>query len=275
MKDEEVYDYIINCKKPMSLVRLGDGEVNVLRYPDEMQTRPYLHQITKKLIYEHPLYRGAKKSLVKHLGYMPEHEDVINIKENLKEALRECDILGQCIDPLVAKRSKLWGEGLDIAERMVGGMKEKIPCDMSIHINWMFNGQLYELFSHFKKIAYVSGRDLKDRFVERYGLEVDAYHVDPQYYYQEEPLKSKHYPTQYKEIEKEISKKDYTGVLCVVGAGMVGKNYCTMFKRQGGIAVDLGSVFDFMYGKVTRGGGSVDHGTPPKGSHSYCDKYKL
>ena len=48
---------------------------------------------------------------------------------------------------------------------------------------------------------------------------------------------------------------DCRGVLCLVGAGIPGKCYNNWFRDQGGVSLDIGSVFDFWYGRRTRGKG--------------------
>ena len=45
---------------------------------------------------------------------------------------------------------------------------------------------------------------------------------------------------------------DLHGVLCLVGAGCWAEIYCTMIKRRGGGAIDIGSGFDLLAGKITR-----------------------
>jgi hypothetical protein len=60
-----------------------------------------------------------------------------------------------------------------------------------------------------------------------------------------------HYPTRYNEICNSL-RTDLGGSLVLVGAGIFGKVYCDIAKRHGGVALDLGSVFDVLAGKVTR-----------------------
>ena len=60
----------------------------------------------------------------------------------------------------------------------------------------------------------------------------------------ERPLEKKlHYPTIYNEIIEWI-KKNAKNRLFLIGAGPLGKDYCYQVKNNGGIAVDLGSLFD-------------------------------
>ena len=45
---------------------------------------------------------------------------------------------------------------------------------------------------------------------------------------------------------------DLRGCLCLIGAGPWAEIYCTWVKQRGGVAIDLGSGFDLLEGKVTR-----------------------
>ena len=58
------------------------------------------------------------------------------------------------------------------------------------------------------------------------------------------------------EIVSWIDSIDCSGKICLVGAGIVGKKYVALFKERGGIALDIGAVFDMWAGKLTRGPGA-------------------
>jgi len=45
---------------------------------------------------------------------------------------------------------------------------------------------------------------------------------------------------------------DLTGTLCLVGAGPWSEIYCSFIKQRGGVGVDLGSGFDLLEGRTTR-----------------------
>lgn len=53
----------------------------------------------------------------------------------------------------------------------------------------------------------------------------------------------RHYPDRFSEIQKTL-KIPYPGALFLVGSGVFGKIYCEWIKQRGGIAIDVGSMFD-------------------------------
>lgn len=53
------------------------------------------------------------------------------------------------------------------------------------------------------------------------------------------------------DVEKQLPE-NLQGCLCLIGAGIWAEIYCTWIRQRGGVAVDIGSGFDLLAGKVTR-----------------------
>lgn len=53
------------------------------------------------------------------------------------------------------------------------------------------------------------------------------------------------------DVERQLPG-DLQGCLCLVGAGVWAEIYCTWIRARGGVGVDIGSGFDLLAGKVTR-----------------------
>ena len=58
-------------------------------------------------------------------------------------------------------------------------------------------------------------------------------------------------PSYINEVETMLPS-DLHGWLCLVGAGIWAEIYCTWIKRRGGAAVDIGSGFDLLAGRIAR-----------------------
>ena len=56
------------------------------------------------------------------------------------------------------------------------------------------------------------------------------------------------------QLEAVLSQQlvEFPGMLYLVGGGLYGKLYCQLIKAQGGIALDLGSLFDAWLGIPSR-----------------------
>jgi hypothetical protein len=57
-----------------------------------------------------------------------------------------------------------------------------------------------------------------------------------------------HYPNRFLELLDEINVP-FEGAVFLVGAGYLGKPYCQRIKNLGGIALDIGSIYDSWIGK--------------------------
>ena len=62
------------------------------------------------------------------------------------------------------------------------------------------------------------------------------------------------------ESVESILSQDNHGKLCLYGAGLAGKDLGLYFKQSGGVAFDIGSIFDHWIGKQTRGKGKGRNG---------------
>jgi hypothetical protein len=57
-----------------------------------------------------------------------------------------------------------------------------------------------------------------------------------------------HYPDAYQAIAARIGARARGGELFLVGAGILGKSYCERVRRAGGMAIDMGSMLDVWMG---------------------------
>ena len=215
-------------KTTLSLIRYGDGEAMVLdgiKNPDVM-SRVFKRQLS-----------------------MVSFEDGLKIRENLVLALAQADILGIPYGKKMNEPESYWFRAQSILAANVPVM-DKVTCSIDIHYDLL--DEMWQLFELTPRIYYIRCRDLRDRMQNKYGKEVKAYHIAPEAAFTtyEGP---RHYPDQFVKIESWMDKQDLSGCLCLVGGGIVGKTYCNWFRDRGGIAIDMGSVFDQWAGYVTRG----------------------
>ena len=87
--------------------------------------------------------------------------------------------------------------------------------------------------------------------------ELAWYRVPEQAVYAYRPYLPRHFPESFDFLCSSISVP-FTGAVFLVGAGPCGKVYCDVIKRKGGIAIDIGSVFDAWAGRLTRPDMSFD-----------------
>ena len=115
----------------------------------------------------------------------------------------------------------------------------------AIALQWHDANQLKELIKGQKVVSLITCRDIAQEFAVKFGVEtvmwipitVEANSAS------NTQLNYSHYPLRMNELLKHINPI-FKGHLFLVGAGILGKIYCRVIKERGGIALDLGSVFD-------------------------------
>lgn len=237
-------------REPVSIVRYGDGEAIVLNGFNDMD--------------------AIKMVMKRQFGRIPSIEDIEQIIDNLKTSYTGADIIG--IPGLVRFRDKrnYWSRAFDILSNAISHdvLKSKQLTDIDFHSHMLDNRQFDPLLQDREVLCYVSCRNLDEAFRRRYNIrKVYSYIIAPEAKFTPGYRGKQHFPDQFKEIKKWMTKIPVQGNLCLVGAGFTGKIYNNWFRDLGGVAVDLGCVFDFWYGKVTRG--------EKRGAESYDNKYKL
>jgi hypothetical protein len=251
---DEVFDRIItylNAKQPLSVVRYGDGEAMVLKGFNDKEN---LHFILKKL-----------------LGYVPSVSHIMAIRHNLIQAYREADIIGIPVtNRHMSDPNSYWHKSGAILESSVGKeYLEKLEItNIDVHSHFLNQRYYDQLLNGIETLCYISCRQLDDAFKRRYNIKkVYSFIIAPEMYYTPGYDGLQHFPDQYNEIKEWVETIPVKGNLCLVGAGVVGKIYNNWFRDQGGVSMDIGSIFDSWAGKLTRG--------PGRGADVIDETYKL
>ena len=219
-------------RKPFSMVRIGDGEGMTLNYKKNLNNANFI--------------------INKHLGYSLSNNEFKEVCKDLKYTYSNADIIG-APTPRHLKISSSWKRAFKAATFLKSKNCELTSID--IHTELLVHGFLDKLLNSVHKIFIVSGRNVNQGLMKKYPniKEIKNFKVTPEMKYETNKAQEKHYPDQYNKVKKWISRQNCKGCLCLCGAGAVGKIYNQWFKERGGIAIDIGSVFDMWAGKVNRG----------------------
>ena len=223
----QIFD-LLAAGKPVSLIRVGDGEAMVLN--------------------GHKDRNAFGRVLKRQMGVSPTYEDAFKIRQNLVDALGGCDIIGVPVGKKQSEPDSYWFRAQSILQENVPTLDKKF-CNIDIHYH-LYDADLYKkLFQHFDRIFYISCREVN---LKQFVPKVERYAIAPEMRfttYNGIP----HYPDQFNRISRWMDSNDIEGALCLVGAGVIGKIYCNWFRDRGGVAMDIGSIFDQWAGYVTRG----------------------
>lgn len=188
------------------------------------------------------------------------------------EAFKDSDVIGvspYCLENKEALPEHLyWKITLDILQQHISPNSTKL-CHMNVHLRFLRDKYYDRLLRGQKKLYYVSCRNLDEPLKRVFGIsEVHSFIVAPQMNNDPSYVGIRHFPEQFVQVKSWIENLDCTGSLCLVGAGYVGKIYNIWFKRRGGVALDVGSIFDQWAGRRTRGKNCNK-------AYCYDDTYKL
>lgn len=237
MNSEELYKHLLiqlHNKKPVSIIRCGDGEGIILSG----------HQSDSNYV------------LQRQLGSVPSKTDSDGIRSRLIEAYQGADIIGIPVKNRFLKiPESYWARVRGLLEENVS-LEGKILTDIDFHAHFLERGYFDKLFKTAQKVFYVSCRNIQDSLFIKYDnlQSVQGYHIAPEMKFTGMYSGTPHLKD-IENVKRWIASQNVRGHLCLFGAGVVGKIYGNWFRDSGGIALDIGSVFDSFAGLRTRGVG--------------------
>lgn len=232
--EEKIKDVIKN-PRPFMCARFGDGEGIVMGYPENTsQVR-------------------AMQRWGKWLG--PNSIDIKEFGKKIRDAVKACDMIGTPCQ----RHQSVNNDWRNVKQYMnqyglIGG-RDTFCMDFTV---WLHTkGLMKEVFGSLKKLHCISCRDVGKQLGKLLNLDCVETTILP---LQHRPCTGEnksqfdtHYPSAYIILDDMINKiNDIKNEIFFVGAGGLGKIYCQWIKERGGIAIDMGSMFDGWDGLVTR-----------------------
>ncbi len=224
-------------RSSLSVVRLGDGEGALLGYPSQTS----FGDVNRFLRIWLRTDEVPRQALVEFIN-------------ELKDAIRHADIVGL---PRRAQTqaSPLWAavQKSVLADRLDTGWE---ATDTAAH-RLLQHALLYrKLLQGRDFIGLITPRRVADRLGRLFSIDhVNWYGVRGE---GGEPgdISIAHFPDGFERIRDRL-QVPYPGALFLVGAGPFGVVYCNWIKQRGGVALDIGSIFDSWagVGRIGRGAG--------------------
>lgn len=225
----EVFLHIRDCmarRTGCSVVRLGDGEGALLGYPT----------ITSRA--------DVDRSLLIWLGTKDVPEaDVLALVDALKDAVRGADVLGLPRRRQLEQQFHLWRA----VQQAVDALNLLSPGTLATHTalhRLLQHALLYRpILQHAPFVGLVSCRRIGDELQRTFNIDTVRWHGVRGEFHEPGDVQTTHYPDGFHEL-RETLEVPFPGALFLVGAGAFGKVYCQWIKERGGIAIDVGSIFD-------------------------------
>jgi len=211
---------------PSSIIRLGDGEGAIMGFPD-ITNRP---QVDRSL----SIWFGTKSF---------SEETIVDLAIRLRSAVRNADLLGLPREKQVSLHP-LYKAVLESIDYYKLQSPTQLIADAALHRYMQFALFFRRLLMNKEFVGIITPRTqltqtLKDNFnikkIDAYSIKGESKHSGDE--------QTPHFPDRFFELERNLTVP-FKGALFLVGAGALGKIYCDWIKQRGGIALDIGAIFD-------------------------------
>lgn len=222
-------------QKPFFMLRIGDGE---MLYFDKNQDR-------------------AKTHCKEQLGYLLTEQEIQKIKTDINTSIIFSDVLG--LPTAYHEKFNAWRRIIEHYNLLKNQNSDKWKCNkycsIDIHYELLQDNSYEKILKETNTLFLVSSRDVKDKLKLKFPNidKIEQYLIPGEQIYEIEKTKSRDFVEQIENIRKIIKSKNRQSQLLLYGAGFVGKIIGYDFSSMGGVALDIGSVFDAWVGKNTRG----------------------
>ena len=240
----------IRGSQPFTLLRLGDGEGNML---------PYRHQ--------YDLFRETDYAATQRVWWGQATASGFDLETQLRAAIDDSDIVG--IPDLfrlsqVTTHDALEGtsprsrnlRGLIAAFDYGAHLPSALITSCHVHQALGYWGLWDLLLPQLNSVSLITCHpQLATALTARFGINVAAtYLIPPEHKHAQkfaDAPAGRHYPDVFESLHAPLSRVS-PGHVVLVAAGVLGKIYCAWIKAAGGIAIDVGSAADHWCGYTTR-----------------------
>ncbi len=229
---------------PCSVLRLGDGEGVVLGYP-EITNRRDVDEYLLRWIRTKDVAEADVRQLVDALRAAVKDADIVGLPRPKQMVYRTFRAVSQAIEAF----------NLRSASTLVTYSALTRLLQYALLYRPLLQGASF--------LGLISCRNIAEDLQALFGIRAtrwygvrgeDMTHFTDFDIDQPGPIETMHYPDGYRQLHEELTVP-FPGALFLVGAGAFGKIYCHWIKQRGGVAIDIGSLFDSWagVGRIGRG----------------------
>lgn len=241
------------ANKGFSVVRIGDGEINLISYGAYANTPSLDYNVVEAIL-------GMQQD-----SFRADPLWMIILRELMMGAVAQADVVGviglwrprpinteQLVQLFLHDYRGISGQwrAMDYMLRLAaqGTFDHKILT--SAHLYFSLLEHLDLILPLARKIFIISDRErIMGKFKHKYP------NIDFEFIPVGQPVNSPPAPRDKPDFLCAVFSSlptDLRGTLCLVGAGPWAEIYCGWIKQRGGVGVDLGTGFDLLDGEVTR-----------------------
>ena len=241
----------MRSKSPTSVIRLGDGEGALLGYPT----------ITNRQDVDRFLSIWLRTKAI------PE-EKVLALASALKQAVSNADIIGLPREKQIREGFHPWWRAVQesvnalrlpirvppMPRNLWRAVQESVdalglisPSTLETHTalhRLLQHALLYRpILQDSAFLGIISCRPIAESLQQLFNIDQVRWHGVQGELDATGPVETAHYPDGFRELRRTLTVP-FPGAVFLVGAGPFGKVYCQWIKERGGIAIDIGSIFD-------------------------------
>lgn len=224
-------------RQPFSLIRVGDGESVIFDYRSSA-----LHPD----LFEHlNLWFGHKHPTPKQLSIL---------RRQLNRACRSALILG-----IPTQRQRLIHPRYELTYQSLHSLhlpfKKQLLTDAAVHRFLQLSGDLMAILQNSPFLGVISSQPVADCVVKYFNPQDFFFRLIPGEHLQGScgRLFSRSWIDQNGHLKLDPIRVPYRGAPFLVGGGLMGKILCNTIRQAGGIAIDIGSIFDGWCSNISRG----------------------
>ena len=247
----------ISSNSPFSVVRIGDGEANLLTYQHYSQT-PNLN-----------IYSANNIISIQQNSFTPNHEYLKNISKLISESIKKSDIVGviglwRVKTPTT---DSICNKFLDDYRGILGHWRaidhllylanKGVLANKTIasaHLYFSVLKHLPKILSVTKKLLIVSDNTSIEKIIKKKfnNIQIEFIDTSSLNIKQNKHLRFKNDIPLFFYKFLELLPPNLHGYVCLIGSGPWTEIYCLWIKQRGGIAIDIGSGFDLLNNKLSR-----------------------
>lgn len=237
---------------PFSLVRIGDGEGNLLGAldPDFRAARDFSTRLILEMMFGDPDFTV---------------QEIETIRDDMRRAVLSADVLGVSDHVRIGRLQTLRQipEGREDVRGYMGSCESILQVArllregdghghvaVSNHAHRYMMPWLAQVVAEAKQIVLVGPYDLTRQFAASFGRADLQMRLIPNQASSSPGEGAKWFPDLYQSLIDDLPVR--SGTLVLAAAGVLGKPLCAAAKARGGVALDIGSAVDVWRGKPVR-----------------------
>lgn len=237
---------------PLSLIRIGDGEGNLLGAlkPDFTAARHFSARTILDMMFGAADFTAREiQRIGQDMAASVATADVLGVSDHVR--IGRLQTLRQTPHSHEDVRGHMGSyESIFQVASLLASTRSRPPLLVSNHVHRYMMRDLPSVIAAAREVTLIGPYDLQGAFAEALGCSGVRVCLIPNQASSTPGEGSKWYPDHYHTVRDRMRVSP--GSLFLVSAGVLGKALCAIVKARGGVALDIGSAVDVWAGKPVR-----------------------